>query len=111
MTMTKNDFLAPVPPSGPFPVPGLGDVYIKQVPFGAASKMFTGAAAEGGTRTEMMVDLVVQTVCNQDGSPIFSAEDRESLASAPVGRVRPLIDLVVEHAGVNSDDVDEVLGN
>ena len=109
--MTKNDFLSPSEVSGPFPVDGLGDVYVHQIAFGRATKIYADTASEGGGREETLAKLIVAGVHDKDGEPVFSLDDLPALLATPVAKVRPLIDLVTEHAGVDSIDVDDAVGN
>jgi len=108
MSLTKSDFLKPCELLGPYSVPHLGDIYIRQVSLPEAMALHD---AGEGDEAEIMVKLVIATVCDKDREPVFTDDDADALRSNAASRMQPLIEIVNEHVGLGVVDVDDIEGN
>ena len=109
--MSKSDFLSPVQSHGPFSVPKLGEVYIREVAFSKAVNAYQGAAGGERTSDQSMAAIVVATVFDGEGNQVFSPSDIDAIAEMPMARMKPLIDLVMKHSGIDAEELESVEGN
>ena len=109
--MSKSDFLAPVQSKGPFTIPLLGEIYIKEVAFSRAVDAYQSVAEGEGTGSHSLAKIVVACVVDADGNPIFDYSDIPAIANARMTRMKPLVELVMEHSGVDSEEFGDIEGN
>ena len=107
MSLTKNEYLQPVEINGPFTVDGLGDVYIREVPYADAAFVYE---AKEGDRFDTSLRMVVVSVCDDGGQLVFTPDDYKALRNVPASRLQKIMELVTKHSGFG-DDVEEVAGN
>lgn len=107
MSLTKSEFLQPVEIHGPFAVDGLGDVYVREVPFSDASFVYANQSED---TFDTSLRMVVVSVCDESGQLVFSPDDYEALRNVPAIRIQKLMQLVTEHSGFGAD-VEDIAGN
>ena len=71
----------------------------------------TVAAAQAITAEDGIVELVVASVVNEDGSPTFSREDRDELRRLELGPCKRIADAVIEFNGMSRKVVEELAEN
>jgi hypothetical protein len=71
----------------------------------------TAGAAQAMTRDHGIVDFVIASAINEDGSPLFSLEDREALARAEFSAVKRIADAAIEFNGLSAAAVEDLAKN
>lgn len=61
-----------------------------------------GGLSANGVRNSNL-RLIIASVCDHDGQPVFQESDLEKLASIDVGFVEPLVKEIKEHCGLRQD--------
>jgi hypothetical protein len=105
--MDKTAFLTPSKINGPYQVAGLGDVWVKEVPAEMGGYIHQSDSMDN---ISISLRIVIASVCNEDGTPVFTCDDLNALRKAPVTRVSKLMQLAVKHSGFG-DEVEAVAGN
>lgn len=108
MPLTKAEYLKPAPFSGPHTVDGLGDVYIRRIPFDQALHIQQAAGTDGILAA---ANLAIAVVCDADGERVFSRDDLPAILAADMDKLNPLFELVNRHSGVPTEAMDATLGN
>jgi len=102
-TLTREIILGRKPPRKVVAVPEWGgEVTIQAMTAGDAQAM---------TRAHGLVDFVVASVINDDGTPMFSPEDREALGRQEFSAVKRIADAAIAFNGLSADAVEEIAKN
>src|SRR5262245_1951862 len=105
--LSREQILTRKPKRTTLVVPELdGEVTIQALSAGAALAIAEGAGDEG--HRQRIVDIVIASVVNDDGSPMFSREDRESLQRLEFGAMKRIADGAIEFNGMSDKKVEEL---
>lgn len=105
--MDKTKFLSPGEVHGPFQIDEFGEVYIREVPADAAGVVYQ---ADEANMMDGSIRIIIASVCDADGKPVFDESDYDALASVPAMRLAKLMQLATEHSGFG-EDPQEIAGN
>ncbi|NBQ49117.1 MAG: hypothetical protein EBY40_00205 [Marivivens sp.] len=107
MSLTKSEFLQPVEIHGPFPIDGLGEIWVREIPFADAGFIYESDSADN---FDTSLRIIVASVCDGGGVEVFSRDDYQALRKVPTKRLEKLMQVVTQHSGFG-DDVDELAKN
>ena len=101
--LTREQILGRKPARKTVTVPQWGDSVQIQA--------LTAGAAEAMTKDYHLVDFVIASVINDDGTPMFSPEDRDALQRQEFAAVRCIATEAIEFNGLSTAAVDELVKN
>lgn len=90
-------------------MPGVGTVYATELSAGERDR-FEVEHASGGRR-HFRARYVVWTIRDENGSPVFTADDIDELASVPASMLEPLVDAAIRVNRLAGIDVEKLEGN
>jgi hypothetical protein len=106
----RESFFAIPPEITTEPVVIRGEKYfVRALTVGEKDKWELENGKEGAT--SMRARLVVATVCDESGAPVFKAGDVHRLADYPVSVVEPLVDAALKLNRITKEDVEELEKN
>lgn len=79
-----------------------GDIYIKLI---EAQHIF-GLVDENQTEVDRLTNAIIASACTADGAPIFTKEDKESLAQQPFKVINDIFKEISDFNGLTSDGED-----
>ena len=103
--ITKDSFLSPSKIEGPFDIPKLGDIYVREIPYDHTLKIFQAEDCDRFLR------IVIASVCNESREPVFCSADIMSLREMGITKIDPLVSVVMKYSGAEAEDVEDALGN
>ena len=71
----------------------------------------TVGTAQAITAEQSLVDLVIASTINEDGSPMFSPEDKESLQRMEFSACKRIADAAIAFNALSNQSVEELAGN
>lgn len=71
----------------------------------------TVGTAQAITPDQGLVDLVIASTINEDGTPMFSPEDREALQRLEFSACKRIADAAIAFNGLSNQSVEELAGN
>jgi hypothetical protein len=103
MALTREKILARKPKTKVVQVATWGDtVMIRSLTVGAAQAITAGQG---------IIDLVIASVINDDGSPMFSPEDRDELTTKEFAAMKEIADASIEFNAMSPATVEAIAGN
>jgi len=114
-TLKREDFLnAPAPKRETVSVPGLGgEVHVRQVTAGERDEFEVSISKlKPRERTrDIRARIVVFVAVDEEGRPLFTAEDVPLLSGLPASALEPIMNAHVRLNSMSAEDVDALAKN
>lgn len=101
--LSRDQILGRRPDRMTVEVPEWGDSVLIQA--------LTVSAAQAVSTEDSIVDLVIASVIHEDGSPMFTAEDREHVRRLPFAPIKRIANAVIVFNKISNAAVEELTKN
>lgn len=91
-------------------VDGVGTVYVQEMSLSARDAFETAWAQPGGKANQRAL-LLIATVCDESGAPVFAGSDLETVRRLPAAVMEPVVEAAMKLNGLLESDLEDAVKN